>query len=481
MGMRKLLVALISFSVLVLGAPTGSAAQKPCTDDQLLKIYKLAVEFNNNRSYILKFALNVDRSVAGILKSQGDRDVAAERLWWENFNTATSEAKRLTTEEKRILKLLKNTFTCSGHGTDLDPKYGYIGVKKNVKSKVWPTSVRLTPAPENNLSIATTALSTTEAKDCTTLYKNRNYVEASNYTSGNLQYFKMENMSDCVVFFELAFEFYCPDRNTNLITNPNFPYPANFKGNYKLEPRQVWEINEGGFASTVSQKCYSLTNRMPNFVRFQGSSPSVRTTGVNSPVIVLTPSQVQANRKTCVVGGSCPLGSKGPGGGIVFYDAGSKQSWGRYLEVAPSGWSGSTLDPKASWCTAGQDYGNFQTKPGSNGAEAIESFLGIEIGSGPQNTDLMVAKCTEGAANIARNYSGGGKSDWSLPSRNEAEALWKHQLNDKTIFEENPGAFWTSTEWGYHNAIARFLDVSVESLYADGKNTTKHVRPIRAF
>jgi hypothetical protein len=214
----------------------------------------------------------------------------------------------------------------------------------------------------------------------------------------------MENMSDCVVFFELAFEFYCPDRNTNLITNPNFPYPANFKGNYKLEPRQVWEINEGGFASTVSQKCYSLTNRMPNFVRFQGSSPSVRTTGVNSPVIVLTPSQVQANRKTCVVGGSCPLGSKGPGGGIVFYDAGSKQSWGRYLEVAPSGWSGSTLDPKASWCTAGQDYGNFQTKPGSNGAEAIESFLGIEIGSGPQNTDLMVAKCTEGAANIARNY-----------------------------------------------------------------------------
>ncbi len=122
MGMRKLLVALISFSVLVLGAPTGSAAQKPCTDAQLLKIYKLAVEFNNNRSYILKFALNVDRSVAGILKSQGDRDVAAERLWWENFNTATSEAKRLTTEEKRILKLLKNTFTCSGHGTDLDPK-----------------------------------------------------------------------------------------------------------------------------------------------------------------------------------------------------------------------------------------------------------------------------------------------------------------------------------------------------------------------
>ena len=52
----------------------------------------------------------------------------------------------------------------------------------------------------------------------------------------------------------------------------------------------------------------------------------------------------------CIPGEFCPISSTGPGGGKVFYDAGSQQSWGQYLEVAPKGWSGKAVDPSELWC-----------------------------------------------------------------------------------------------------------------------------------
>lgn len=477
--MKKPIALLLASFFLISGVPVGSAAQKSCTDSQLNKIYKLAVDFNDNRSYILKFALNVDRAIAGILKSQGDRDVAGERLWWQNFNTATSEAKRLTVEENRILATLKSTFNCSGYGTTIDEKYGFIGVKKNVKTKVWPVSVPLSPAPGTSIAAtpaAPTALSSTEAKDCSGVYRNRIYVNATSSVKDNFRVYKLENMSECVVYFNLSFDINCPDRNTNLISNPVFPYTFTFKAGYKLDPRNFFEIQEDGFASRVIEQCYVLTKRTPNVVRFQSSPPVIQITAVNAPEVVLTPSQVV--RKICVVGTNCPLGSKGPGGGIVFYDAGSQQSWGRYLEVAPSGWSGTALDPLEKWCMAGEEWGNFQK---NSNASSIESFLADEIGAGARNTDLMISKCSQGAANLARKYSGGGKSDWSLPTRQDFNLLWKYQLTDKYLVEGNPTTFWTSTEWGYHYALSHGLAITVQDVRVSSKADARPVRPIRAF
>ena len=56
---------------------------------------------------------------------------------------------------------------------------------------------------------------------------------------------------------------------------------------------------------------------------------------------------------SCATGGTCVVGDTGPGRGIVFYDAGSTQSWGQYLEATPSGWSGAIWAPRAEWGCVG--------------------------------------------------------------------------------------------------------------------------------
>ena len=125
--------------------------------------------------------------------------------------------------------------------------------------------------------------------------------------------------------------------------------------------------------------------------------------------------------KACVPSAFCPLGSTGPGGGIVFYDAGSQQSWGRYLEVAPAGWSGTSTDPAKIWC----DVTNVHFAESITDV-SLKATVGVEIGKGKANTNLMLAGCSSGAGHTAMEYRGGGQSDWYLPSRDELNELCKY-------------------------------------------------------
>ena len=102
------------------------------------------------------------------------------------------------------------------------------------------------------------------------------------------------------------------------------------------------------------------------------------------------PTSVRAGA-VCVAGGPCAIGDTGPGGGIVFYDAGSVQPWGRYLEAAPEGWSGAPWDPVALWCSITDTL--------------IPGAMGTAIGTGAANTANMLAACSSGAANLARSYT----------------------------------------------------------------------------
>ncbi len=177
--------------------------------------------------------------------------------------------------------------------------------------------------------------------------------------------------------------------------------------------------------------------------------------------------------KICVVGGICKVGNTGPGGGIVFFDAGSQQSWGRYLEFAPLGWFGGTSDPKASWCDSSV---TFETQ--------------AEIGTGKTNTDLMLGICNSGAAVMARAYKASGKDDWSLPSKDELTMLCKYWQGQETNYQGGCGGlrplggfdldpYWSSTKYANGMAYAQLIGYS--NPFGNYNNRTWHVRPVRAF
>ena len=181
------------------------------------------------------------------------------------------------------------------------------------------------------------------------------------------------------------------------------------------------------------------------------------------------------------------LGSTGPGGGIVFYDAGSQQSWGRYLEVAPGGWSGTAKDPTAVWCNTSRDF------TAEIRDAVLRATVGVEIGKGKANTNLIVAKCWEGAGVLANAYKGGGKSDWYLPSRDELNELCKYakyqptgksDVKCKYSIPMLRGEFVQGTYWSSSENVT---DSAWTQYFFDGyqctcpKHASAYVLPIRAF
>ena len=114
------------------------------------------------------------------------------------------------------------------------------------------------------------------------------------------------------------------------------------------------------------------------------------------------------------------VGDTGPGGGNIAYIADTMQPWGRYLEIAPSTWKG-TSDPALTW------------------ADAVTA---------------------------ASKYRGGSKSDWRLP--NDAElAIFRNldiAISKRTIYADN-----TRTTYAEYMA----------STFAPG--VTRFARPMRAY
>jgi hypothetical protein len=203
---------------------------------------------------------------------------------------------------------------------------------------------------------------------------------------------------------------------------------------------------------------------------------------------------------TCAKGGTCKVGDVGRGGGIVFYDAGTTKSWGRYLEAAiadvkvPVVISPPSEDEDSPH---GQNDGRPQW-----GCYVDAIFFGpgakTEIGSGLANTKKITDSNCKGtdnsvsAASLAATDNGGGKTDWFLPSRDELNELCKYARTQTTgdttkkcdslqTLRRGFAAdyYWSSSEG---NAVSAWVQYFLyEFQFTNYKDATAYVRPVRAF
>ena len=118
----------------------------------------------------------------------------------------------------------------------------------------------------------------------------------------------------------------------------------------------------------------------------------------------------------------------------------------------------------------------------------VPGALGTAIGSGAANTNAIIAQNGAGAtyaAGLARAYTGGGYTDWFLPSRDELNKLYLNRVaiggfSTVTVSAPpTPAFYWGSSEENVANAV-------FEAFWLGGpdfrlKSSTFRVRAVRAF
>jgi len=190
--------------------------------------------------------------------------------------------------------------------------------------------------------------------------------------------------------------------------------------------------------------------------------------------------------ESCATGGACAVGDTGPGGGKVFYVASSSfTSEGSacgtacmYLEAAPTGWIVAATPAYQTNCEV---LGNQSSDPMCTWSANTISFIGTTgtgIGAGYANTSKMINQNSgKGkAGTVARAFKGGGKTDWHLPSKDEAYEMY--------LQKDMTGTFWNGTDGNGYYWTSSEQDKSLAWLNRSkyySKTTKQYVRPVRAF
>ena len=124
-----------------------------------------------------------------------------------------------------------------------------------------------------------------------------------------------------------------------------------------------------------------------------------------------------------------------------------------------------------------------------NGSYVTTEATSTALGTGATNTTTIIsvqgATETSYAAGLARAYTGGGYTDWFLPSKDELNKMYLNRATINTTAASNSGSdfgnssYWSSTESGNYNAWAQGF--SNGGQVVNNKYGSNNVRAVRAF
>ena len=113
-----------------------------------------------------------------------------------------------------------------------------------------------------------------------------------------------------------------------------------------------------------------------------------------------------------------------------------------------------------------------------NGTYTVTGATGTAVGSGLSNTMAIIANQGAGsyAAQLCHAYTGGGYTDWYLPSKDELNKLY---INLTAIGGFASNIYWSSSE--YNSSVAWYQNFVIGVQAGDSKVNVHYVRAVRAF
>ncbi len=199
-----------------------------------------------------------------------------------------------------------------------------------------------------------------------------------------------------------------------------------------------------------SNGAWTYTSDKPTIATVDGSTGRVTPKGVAGTVKITATHAATSRYAAATITADLSIyktyqvGEAGPGGGTVFYNAGTPQTWGRYLEVAPadiqrtvnSGYEparvnffGEYSQPSCAQWTWPNSISN-ETDPGIGtgkaNTEKILKCLRAQFRDRPFSDELPAVLANKYSTNTA------GAGQWFLPSKDELNQLCKIYSNGRT-------------------------------------------------